>query len=419
MTNAMLLRVFLPYALGNVLGAFYRTVMAILAPDLIDDLRLGAEELGLLTSVYFLVFAAAQLPLGVMLDRYGPRIVTTLTFVVAGLGCLVFSLSHEMAALGLGRALMGFGMAVALMGGFKAMVDWLPREKIAFGNGIILMAGGLGAMSATLPVQLALGVTDWRGVFFALGFVTFAVAAVLYFAAPEKPRESHARSVAEIWRGLRQVFADRSFLANAPLGGVTMGVSMSVNNLWSGPWLRDVMGVPRDEIAHVLLATTAMMAIAVFFTGSIVERLARAGIPILVTACFGIACFIAMQCMLIANPAISPYAIWLPMAFFGTVPVLIYTVLTQSFPHALAGRVNTAYNFVVFVVGFGAQWAIGAIIDLWPPVAEGRFAPEGYRTALAVMVCFEIAAFAWLIIGNRRARARGDNLPGGTNPTSA
>ena len=400
----LMLRVFVPYALGNVLGAFYRTVMAVLAPDLIDELNLGAEELGLLTSIYFLIFAAAQLPMGVLLDRYGARIVTVTTFAIGGAGCLVFSLSHEIALLALGRALMGLGMSVALMGGFKAMVDWLPREKIAFGNGIILMAGGLGSMSATVPVEIALSMTDWRGVIFGLGFVTFAVAAVVLFVAPEKPRDAGARSIAEVWRGLKQVFTSPAFVANAPLGGITMGVSMSVNNLWSGPWLRDVMGVPREAIANVLLANAAMMTIAVFFTGSIVERLARAGIPILTTACFGIAGFIIMQCLLVANPAVSPYVIWMPMAFLGTIPVLIYTVLTQSFPHALAGRVNTAYNFVVFVVSFGAQWGIGAIIDLWPPIAEGRFAPEGYRTALGVMVCFEIAAFVWLLTGNRRSR---------------
>lgn len=400
----LLLRVFIPYALGNVLGAFYRTVMAVLAPDLIDELGLGAEELGLLTSIYFLVFAAAQLPMGVLLDRFDARIVTVMTFVIGGVGCLVFSLSHDIALLALGRALMGLGMSVALMGGFKAMVDWLPRDRTAFGNGIILMAGGLGSMSATLPVQFALSMTDWRGVIFGLGFATFAIAAIVLFVAPEKPRGAEARSIAEVWRGLKQIFVSPAFIANAPLGGITMGISMSVNNLWSGPWLRDVMGVPREDIASILLANAAMMTIAVFFTGSIVERLARAGIPILTTACCGIACFIAMQCVLVANPAVSPYAIWMPMAFLGTVPVLIYTVLTQSFPHALAGRVNTAYNFVVFVVGFGAQWGIGAIIDLWPPIAEGRFAPTGYRTALGVMVCFEIAAFVWLIVMNRRAK---------------
>lgn len=401
----LMLRVFVPYALGNVLGAFYRTVMAVLAPDLIDELGLGAEELGLLTSIYFLIFAAAQLPMGVLLDRFGARIVTVMTFIIGGTGCLVFSLSHDIALLALGRALMGLGMSVALMGGFKAMTDWLPREKIAFGNGIILMAGGVGSMSATMPVQFALSMTDWRGVIFGLGFVTFAVAAIVLFIAPEKPRGADSRSIAEVWRGLKQIFVSPAFIANAPLGGITMGISMSVNNLWSGPWLRDVMGVPRENIASVLLANAAMMTIAVFLTGAIVERLARAGIPILMTACYGIACFIGVQCVLIANPAVSPYAIWMPMAFLGTIPVLIYTVLTQSFPHALAGRVNTAYNFVVFVVGFGAQWGIGAIIDLWPPVAEGRFAPAGYRTALGVMVCFEIAAFVWLLVMNRRAKA--------------
>jgi MFS family permease len=404
MISNLMVRVFVPYALGNVLGAFYRTVMAILAPDLIDELGFGAEDLGLLTSIYFLIFAAAQLPMGVLLDRYGARIVTVTTFAIGGAGCLVFSLSHDIALLALGRALMGLGMSVALMGGFKAMADWLPREKIAFGNGIILMAGGLGSMSATMPVQFALSMTDWRGVIFGLGLVTFAVAIIVLFVAPEKQRDAGSRSIAEAWRGLRQVFVSPAFIANAPLGGITMGISMSVNNLWSGPWLRDVAGVAREDVAQILLGNAAMMTVAVFFTGSIVERLARAGIPILVTACFGITCFIALQCVVIANPAVSPYALWLPMAFFGTTPVLIYTVLTQSFPHALAGRVNTAYNFVVFVVGFGAQWSIGAIIDLWPPVADGRFAPEGYRTALAVMVCFEIAAFVWLLVGNRRAK---------------
>ena len=106
MIPALLLRVFIPYALGNVLGAFYRTVMAVLAPDLIDELSLGAEELGLLTSVYFLVFAAAQLPMGVMLDRYGARIITVTTFVIGGAGCLVFSLSHDMALLALGLSVL-------------------------------------------------------------------------------------------------------------------------------------------------------------------------------------------------------------------------------------------------------------------------------------------------------------------------
>lgn len=404
MTQSLLLRLFIPYTLGNVLGAFYRTVTAVLAPDLIDELGLGAEDLGLLTSVYFLVFAAAQLPLGLLLDRYGARRVMAALFVVAGGGCMVFAGSTEMPMLALGRALMGLGMSVALMGGFKAMVDWLPRDKIAFANGIVLMAGGLGSMSATMPVQWALSYTDWRGVFFGLGAITLFVALIILLVAPDKDRTAAAPSMREAWLGLVQILCDRNFLLKAPLGGVTMGVAMSVTNLWSGPWLRDVVGVPRAEIATILFGMAAMMTIAVFFTGSVVERLQRAGIPMLVTACAGITVFISLQALIVADISVNPYFLWLPLAFFGTMPVLIYTVLTTAFPHALAGRVNTAYNFVVFVVGFAAQWSIGAIIDLWPPVADGRFAPEGYRTALGIMICFEIAAFVWLLVGNWRTK---------------
>lgn len=407
MTQSLLLRLFIPYALGNVLGAFYRTVTAVLAPDLIDELGLGAEDLGLLTSVYFLVFAAAQLPLGLLLDRYGARRVMAILFVVAGGGCMIFARSAELPMLASGRALMGLGMSVALMGGFKAMVDWLPRDKIAFGNGIVLMAGGLGSMSATMPVQWALSFTDWRGVFFGLGAITLLVALAIFLVAPDKERSAPAPSLKEAWQGLLKILCDRNFLLKAPLGGITMGVAMSVTNLWSGPWLRDVAGVPRAEIATILFGMAAMMTIAVFFTGSVVERLQRAGIPMLVTACAGIVVFVGLQALIVANIPVNPYFLWLPLAFFGTMPVLIYTVLTTAFPHASAGRVNTAYNFVVFVVGFAAQWSIGAIIDLWPPVADGRFAPEGYRTALGVMICFEIAAFVWLLVGSRAsARAR-------------
>jgi len=169
--------------------------------------------------------------------------------------------------------------------------------------------------------------------------------------------------------------------------------------------MQDVMGIPRAQVANVLLGIACMMTLSVFFTGAIVERLERAGVPALTTSCIGIAGFIAMQMLIVTNPAVSPYLLWLPMAFFGTSPVLIYTVLTRAFPPQLAGRVNTAYNFITFAAAFGAQWSIGAIIDLWAPLGEGRFDPIGYRTALGTMIAIEVATFIWLLVAPRPVRA--------------
>jgi MFS family permease len=376
-------------------------VTAVVAPDLIDELALSAEDLGLLTAVFFLVFAAAQLPAGVLLDRYGARVVTTVLFVIAGAGALMFALADALPALALGRALMGLGMSVALMGGFKALVEWLPRERLPFGNGLLLMAGGLGTMSATAPVQWALGLTDWRGVFVILTVSTAVVAGGLLTAAPEKPRGSTHPTMIDALKGVGRIVRDANFLRCAPLGGIVMGVSISVTSLWAGPWLRDVVELPRAGIANVLFGMAATMTLSVVVTGALVERLRRAGLPALLTACIGIVGFIAAQGAIVADPPVSPYALWLPLAFFGTAPVLIYTVLMDGFPPAFAGRVNTAYNFVTFGAAFAAQWGFGAIIDLWPPVADGRFAPAGYRTALGVMVAVELIAFAWLIAGRR------------------
>jgi predicted MFS family arabinose efflux permease len=296
---------------------------------------------------------------------------------------------------------MGLGVAVVLMGGFKALIDWLPRERLPFGNGLLLMAGGLGAMSATQPVQWALGFTDWRGVFLILAAATVAIAILIVALAPEKPRAAHAPSLEEALRGVWHVLTDANFLRYAPVGGFVMGTSIAISGLWSGPWLHDVVGLPRGEVANVLFGMAAMTTISVVVTGSIVERLSRAGLTNLATACIGIVGFMLFQMLIVINPSISPYALWLPLAFFGTAPYLIYTVLMDGFAPVYAGRVNTAYNFVTFAAAFAVQWSIGAIIDLWPPVADGRFAPAGYRTALGVMVAVELIAFVWLVLGRR------------------
>ena len=205
-------------------------------------------------------------------------------------------------------------------------------------------------------------------------------------------------------RGVVQVLTNREFLRMVPLGSSAQGVNMALSGLWAGPWLRDVSGLSRDEAATVLFAIAAMVTISVLMIGGLAARLARAGVPILATACTGIAGFILFEAFIAIDVPVSPYALWLPFAFFATAPVLIYSVLAASFTPELAGRVNTAYNFVTFVFAFAIQWAMGAIIDLWPPVGESQFAPQGYRWALGLIVLLQLGAFVWLVASRRLTR---------------
>src|SRR5215467_10539969 len=141
----LILRVFLPFTAAFFLSCVFRTINALISPELSSELALDAADLGFLTSVYFLTFAALQLPVGIWLDRYGPRRVQGTLLVFAAAGAMLFSLSKGFAALVLGRALIGLGVAAAFTGGLKAIVLWFPKDRVGAMNGWMVMLGALGA----------------------------------------------------------------------------------------------------------------------------------------------------------------------------------------------------------------------------------------------------------------------------------
>src|SRR2546429_3403098 len=151
------LTVFCPFAVGYFLSFFFRNVNAVISKDLAVEFSLTSADLGLLTSMYLLAFAAFQLPLGVLLDRYGPRRVVAMLLCSAAAGALVFALARDFAMLSAGRALIGLGVSGGLMGAIKAFTLWFPLSRLATLNGLYLAAGGLGGLSATAPAEALLG----------------------------------------------------------------------------------------------------------------------------------------------------------------------------------------------------------------------------------------------------------------------
>src|SRR3954470_14637275 len=179
-------RVFCPFAAGYFLSFFFRNVNAVISRDLAREFALSPSELGLLTSFYLLAFAAIQLPLGVALDRYGPRRVVAALLCVAAAGALVFASAQDFLTLSIGRALIGLGVAAGLMGAIKAFTLWFPLSQLATLNGLYLAVGGIGGLSATAPAEAVLGVYGWRALFYALAALSLAAALAIFTVVPEK-----------------------------------------------------------------------------------------------------------------------------------------------------------------------------------------------------------------------------------------
>lgn len=405
--SMIVLRVFLPFALGYFLSYLLRVVNAVIAPDLVRDIGLDASDLGLMTSAAFLVFGAFQLPLGILLDRFGPRRSEAALLVVAAGGAFLFATAQGLGGLLAGRALIGLGTSACLMAAFKAYVLWFPRERLPLVNGFQMAAGGLGALAGTAPVEIALGWIDWRGLFGVFGALALAIAGGLFLAVPEKAEHVAGSGLREQLRGVRRVFTSRSFWAVAPATVTSQGTFLAIQSLWIGPWLRDVAGLGREVLANHLLGVAAAMVAGYILLGSAAARLGRAGIGPTTLAGAGMTLFALTQLALLVSA--PPVALWLwPLfGFFGTAGIVSYAALSQGFPQELAGRVVTGLNVLTFSAAFAAQWGIGAVIDLWPAAPDGGYAPGGYRAAFAIMLGLQAAALIWFWV----CRRPGDGAP--------
>src|SRR6185437_2492823 len=219
--------VFLPFAAGYFLSFLFRTINASISPSLVSDFGLNAAETGLLASVYFLVFAGAQLPIGVLLDRYGPRRVHSVLLVIAGGGATLFGNADGFAELLFGRAMIGLGVAAALMAGLKAIAIWFPKERIALVNGCMIMLGSLGAVTATAPTDWVLALIGWRNLFEVLTAATLATAGLIYLVVPERTSPNQTVAFGKQLT-LRSIFSDPRFLRIAPLSATCIGSSWAL-----------------------------------------------------------------------------------------------------------------------------------------------------------------------------------------------
>jgi len=394
------LQVFLPFALGYFLSYLYRVINAVLAPDLATDLGVDPSGLGLLTAIYFITFAAFQLPLGILLDRFGPRRIEAALLILAAAGAFVFASAHTLTGLIIGRGLIGFGVSACLMAAFKAFVIWFPKQQLPRINGFQMAAGGLGALAATSPVEAALTVTDWRGVFTLLAALTLLVAAAIFFIVPEHKNPNKNEPFRDQLRDMGKILTSLRFWRIAPWATLSQGTFLAVHGLWAGPWLRDVAGYDRSTVAGTLLLLAVAMVLGFVILGTAAERLSRRGISTLAVGAVGMGLFMAVMVVITSGFKSGATWVWFLFGFFGTSGILPYAALSQSFPLQLSGRVNTTLNLLVFLAAFAAQWGIGAIIGLWPTTPSSGYAPAGYQAAFGTLICIQAVTILWFWLGS-------------------
>lgn len=395
---AVFLQVFLPYAFGHFLSTLLRNVNAVLAPQLAQAAALGPAELGLLTSAFFFAFALAQLPVGIALDRFGPRRVQGALLVLAALACLLFARAGALAGMALARFLLGLGLGGCFMAAVKAMAAAAPPARLPSVSGYLIAVGGLGSAAATLPVRAALDLTDWRGVFLALALM-LALAALLVWGVA--PRDA-ARPLATDRASLRDVWSAPAFRRTASLVLLPHAVFFGVQGLWIGRWLSDAGRFSEPIVAYLLYLSMACVIFGAIAVGMVTEWAARRGIGPLQVAAAGVLLFIGVQLAMAVSPGIGYPQLAVLFSLAGTITGIEYAMVAQSMPAHLTGRAATGLNLLIFIGAFLVQLGFGLIVDCWDSDAAGRYPDRAYRAAFAACVLVQLPGL--LLYGWRRYR---------------
>ncbi len=390
--------VFLPFALGHYLSCLLRAINAVLTAELLASVHLNATQLGLLTSAFFLAFALVQLPVGMALDRHGPRKVQLVLMSVAALGVWLFSRGQGFAELMCARAVMGAGLGGCFMAAVKAISGVVAPARLPSVHGYLIAVGGLGAASATLPVKVALDHTDWRGLFLGLALAVLAVALLIRMLSPAPP----AVMVAQQKTGILEVYRDAAFRRTIALLLLPHSVFFGVQGLWIGRWLSDVGGMTDDAVAYLLYLGMAAVIFGAIAMGMLTEWAGRRGVTPMQVAAWGVLLFVLVQCAMAMNVRPGLPLLSVLFTLLGTVAGLEYAIVAQSVPPGMTGRAATCLNLLIFSGAFLVQAGFGLVLGCWPGNAVHQYPPQAYQAAFGLLALLQLPGLAMFFIGRHR-----------------
>lgn len=398
------LRVFLCFALAYFMSYAFRTINVVIAPDLVSDLGLNNANLGLLSSAYFIGFGATQIPLGLALDRFGPRITEVWVMTLAVIGALIFALAENFTTLVMARVLIGIGVSACLMAAFSGFRAWYAPEQQGQLASAMLVFGTSGALASTWPVHLVTPYIGWRGVFLVMAGLALLAIVILYIGLPvrkptplDSPDDINKTNLS--WQSYQPILTNAFFWRILPLGTFCYGGFIAIQTLWFGPWLIEVMEYPPTTAAQIVFGFNVVLLLAYLFNTWVLPKLARIGIDTMryMTWMVGIS-MIVQACSYFWQTSFV-WIWWYLFAITCASFVLAQSIIVLYFPKHYSGRVSTTYNLTLFIGAFIVQWGIGHMLDLG--IALGWNKTSAYDLALAVFLVIQILGFMWFLIAPR------------------
>ena len=387
---------------------FYRSSIAVIAPNLVEDLNLDTKDLGLISAAFFYAFAVMQIPVGLYLDSVGPRALMTVLSLLAATGAVVFAWGESAAALIVGRLLLGMGMACNLMGPLKLITSWFSPFYFATLSAVFFSIGTLGNIAAATPLVWLTLAFGWRTTFLLFATCNVAVAILFFVIARDRPEDVQGSpspgtapvSLRPATGGILPLFTGRDYWLISIGTFFRYGVYASVQALWAGPFLMLTMGVSQIMTGNLLLVMSIGLIIGSPATGWISDSLLSSRKYVIIAGLGTMAVILFTFSGLPGNTA-GPilFALFFGFGFFSGAGQIMYAHIKERMPLENAGAAMTGINFFTMAgVAFflhGLGWAIK---EFYP---QGSPDPEAFRVVFLLFgVGLILAGLLYMLTGD-------------------
>lgn len=401
--NKAAVRIFLSFACAYFISYAFRSINAVIAPELVNELHINNSQLGLLSAAYFVGFGATQIPVGLCLDKFGPRRTEISLMVLAIMGSLIFSYANDFVSLLIGRVFIGMGVSACLMAAFSGFRAWYPlsmQGQLASG---MLVFGASGALMTSWPLHAVLPYMGWRGVFVGMAVLCCLAVLILYVGLPAKASESSDRkSLAKggeatlSWASYKPILTNPFFWRIFPLGTFCYGGFIAIQTLWLGPWLTGVMEYSSETASQVLFSFNAVLLLAYALNTVLLPKLAKHGITTLQYLTWMVGAALIFQACAFYLRSEWVFIWWYLLAGACSSYVLAQSLIVSYFPKSFSGRVSTTYNLTLFIGAFIVQWGIGYLVDVG--IEAGWARATAFDIALGIYLAIQMLGYLWFLL---------------------
>lgn len=381
-------------------------LMLLVSPSVMhDDLTLAfnttAEQLGNLAAFYYYAYAAMQIPVGLLMDKYGPRILLTVASLLCFLGCMVFGSAQVLWMAELGRFIMGLGGSFAVVGCLKLASLWFPVNRFALLTGFMVAVGMMGGVFGQAPVAKLVMAFGWQHTIYMGGILGAILSIIIWFVISDFPPGTaihltrHTPYGRKLFQGLLTVMRSPQVWVASLFAGLMFVPTTGFGQLWGVPYFSERFQIEKDVSGLLVSMIFFGWALGGPFYGWISDKVGRRKIPM------GIAAVTTLVVMLaILNLDVSINGMRVLMFLLGVCSsgfILAFSVVREINTPLLTGTAIGFINTLNNASGALAQPIVGKILDkLWDETYRLDGSPvytvDAYNTALMFLpVCLLIA----------------------------